>query len=59
MLISGQYYVVKLDGQSTSKRYRADPARLEPDSTEPQDTVFVNGEIEVVGRVILVVNKLG
>jgi SOS-response transcriptional repressor LexA len=59
VLISGQYYVVKLDGQSTSKRYRADPARLEPDSTEPQDTVFVNGEIEVVGRVILVVNKLG
>lgn len=58
MLVSGQFYVIKLDGEATFKRYRSDPARLEPDSSESFDTVFVNGEIEVVGRVIQVVNKL-
>jgi len=59
VLISGQYYVVKLDGQATFKRYRSDPDRFEPDSTEPQDTIFVDGETEVVGRAIQIVNKLG
>lgn len=58
IMISGQYFVVKLDGEATFKRYRADPARLEPDSTENFDTVFVKGEVDVVGRVIQVVNKL-
>ncbi len=57
-LISGQYYVVKLDGEATFKRYRSEPARLEPDSTESFDSVFVAGDTEVVGRVIQVVNKL-
>ena len=59
VLTSGQYYVIKLGGQATFKRYRSNPDRFEPDSTEPQDTVFVDGETEVVGRVIQVVNKLG
>lgn len=58
ILVSGQYYVIKLNGGATFKRYRADPDRLEPDSTEGFETVFVKGESEVVGRVIQVVNKL-
>lgn len=58
-LISGQYYVVKHQGQATFKRFRAGPARLEPDSTEPHETVFIEGELEVVGRVVQVVTRLG
>jgi SOS-response transcriptional repressor LexA len=57
-LISGRYYVVKHGGDATFKRYRASPDRLEPDSTEPHDTVFVQDELEVVGRVVQVVNQL-
>jgi len=58
ILVSGQYYVIKLNGDATFKGYRADPDRLEPDSTEGFETVFVKRETEVVGRVIQVVNKL-
>jgi SOS-response transcriptional repressor LexA len=58
-LVSGGYYVVKHGDVATFKRYRAAPDRLEPDSTEPFDTVFVQGELEVVGRVTQVVNRLG
>jgi SOS-response transcriptional repressor LexA len=58
-LVSGQYFVIKHQGQATFKRYRAGPSRLEPDSTESHDTVFIDGEIEVVGRVIQVVTRLG
>ena len=57
-LVSGQYYVVKYDGQATFKRYRGNPDRLEPDSTEAFDTVFIRGEVEVVGRVIQVIHRL-
>lgn len=58
-LVSGGYYVVKHGEGATFKRYRANPDRLEPDSTEPFDTVFVHGELVVVGRVTQVVNRLG
>lgn len=58
-LTAGQYYVVKLDDRATFKRYRATPDRLEPDSTEAHETVFIHNEIEVVGRVIQVINQLG
>ncbi|MFT5439411.1 MAG: SOS-response transcriptional repressor LexA, partial [Alphaproteobacteria bacterium] len=57
-LTSGQFYVVKLDGRATFKRFRSDPARLEPDSTEAHETVFIQSETEVVGRVIQVINQL-
>ena len=58
ILVPSQYYVVKLNGEATFKRYRSDPSRLEPDSTEAFDTVFVGSEVEVVGRVIQIVTKL-
>lgn len=57
-LVSGLYYVVKLGGEATFKRYRGDPPRLEPDSTEAFDTVFIDRETDVVGRVIQVITKL-
>ncbi len=57
-LISGKYYVIKEDGKATFKRYRANPDRFEPESTESHDTIFPNGPVEVVGRVVKVINDL-
>ena len=59
-LTSGRCYVVKLSDGATFKRYRADPARFEPDSTEPHDTIFVgpDDEVTVVGRVVQVITQL-
>jgi phage repressor protein C with HTH and peptisase S24 domain len=57
-LTSGKYYVVKQDAKATFKRYRANPDRFEPDSTETHDTIFPEGPVEVVGRVVKVINDL-
>lgn len=56
----GKLYVVVYHGETTFKRYRDTngPARLEPDSTDPHDIIFPNGDFEVVGRVIAVVMEL-
>lgn len=57
-LIDGRYYVVKIGDEATFKRYRAEPARFEPDSTQPHDTIFPNEDALVVGRVVQVVHTL-
>lgn len=57
-LISGKYYVVKQEGKATFKRYRTNPDRFEPESTERHDTIFPDGPVEVVGRVVKVINDL-
>lgn len=57
-LTSGKYYVVKQDSKATFKRYRANPDRFEPESTESHDTIFPEGAVEVVGRVVKVINDL-
>ena len=57
-LIPGRYYVFRLDNSATFKVYRESPIRLEPDSTEPHDTIFPDGEMHVIGRVIAVVKPL-
>ena len=57
-LSPGQYYVFKHDGDTTFKRFRTEPARLEPDSTDSYDTIFIKGEIEDVGHVVQVTRKL-
>lgn len=57
-LTSGKYYVVKQDGEATFKRYRTNPDRFEPESTESHDTLFPAGAVEVVGRVVKVINDL-
>lgn len=52
-LSSNRLYVVKIDNQATYKRYRSNPPRLEPDSTDPHETIFLNGgNIQIVGRVV-------
>lgn len=50
-LISGRYYVVKIGDHATFKRYRSNPDRFEPDSTESHDTIFPEKPVLVVGRV--------
>ena len=52
-MTSNRLYVVKIGDEATYKRYRSSPPRLEPDSTDPHDTIFLNGEnILPVGRVV-------
>ena len=46
-------YVVKIGDEATFKRYRDNPPRMEPDSTEPHEIIFLNGEpAHIVGRVV-------
>ena len=57
-LVSGKLYVFKTDdGEAAFKRYRSDPVRFEPVSTEEHETLFPTGEWFVVGRVVEVRNK--
>ncbi len=52
-LTDRKFYVILFDGGTTLKQYRAHPDRFEPRSTyNHYDTIFPEGEIEVVGRVI-------
>ena len=57
-LISGKYYVVKNSGDATFKRYRSNPDRFEPDSTEDHQTIFPENSITVVGQVVRVFHDL-
>ena len=57
-LVSGKLYVFKTeDGEAAFKRYRSDPVRFEPVSTEEHETIFPKGDWFVVGRVVEVRNK--
>lgn len=52
-LISNRLYVVKIGDEATYKRYRNNPPRLEPDSTDSHDTIFLKGRnVQPVGRVV-------
>ena len=54
--VDGKCYIFRVGGETTFKRYRASPARLEPDSTEPgHDTIFPQDGVEILGRVIRVI----
>lgn len=60
-LRDGQYYVVMNgEGETTFKQYRADPARLEPSSSNPNHQTLTLGreQFTVVGRVEGVYRKL-
>lgn len=58
--VDGAYYVFRLDGSATFKRYRADPPRLTPYSHNPEhEPIFLGREeVEIVGRVTDVVHRL-
>ncbi|WP_371456382.1 LexA family protein [Thalassospira sp. MCCC 1A01428] len=46
-------------GEATFKRYRSEPSRLEPASTNPKhQTIFPQDEIRVIGRVVRVIQEL-
>jgi len=53
-LYSGRIYLLRNgDGEATIKRYRTDPARFEPVSTDPSFTAFEIGSTDfaVIGRI--------
>lgn len=51
-LTEGKFYVFRQGGEATLKRWRNNPARLEPFSTDPShETIFPEEAVEVVGRV--------
>lgn len=57
-LISGKYYVVKNGDGATFKRYRSNPDRFEPNSTEDHQIIFPQDSITVVGQVVRVIHDL-
>jgi SOS-response transcriptional repressor LexA len=59
-LIDGKYYIFSLEGgEATFKRYRRDPSRLQPYSTNPDHTsIPANGDLYVFGRVKRVIHDL-
>lgn len=60
-LVNGKSFVVMNgDGEATAKRYRADPPRLEPCSTNPDHLPIAIGvdHFRVIGRVVGVMSSL-
>ena len=54
-LLPNKLYVVKVgnENKATYKRFRTNPDRLEPDSTEPHDIIFLGDEpVYPVGQVV-------
>ncbi|PRX09997.1 UNVERIFIED_ORG: SOS-response transcriptional repressor LexA [Martelella mediterranea] len=51
--VDGGFYVVCTDdGEATYKRYRANPERLEPQSSnKAHETIFPQGSLTIIGRV--------
>lgn len=56
----GWAIIALVGDEVTFKRYRdtAGPIRLEPDSTEPHETLYPIEGFEVLGRVVQVITKL-
>jgi SOS-response transcriptional repressor LexA len=59
-LIDGKFYVFGNDsGEATFKRYRTNPERLQPFSTNPDhETHYLTEEMKLVGRVHQVLTYL-
>lgn len=57
-LMPGKYYVIKNGEEATFKRYRSNPDRFEPDSTEEHEIIFPKDAITVVGQVVRVIHDL-
>lgn len=52
-MTSNRLYIVKIGEEATFKRYRANPPRLEPDSTEAHDAIYLEGvDHQPLGRVL-------
>ncbi|AWN47183.1 phage repressor protein [Methylobacterium terrae] len=59
-LVDGRYYVFGNEqGEATFKRYRSNPDRLQPFSTNPDhETHYLQGEMMTVGRVRRVITNI-
>ena len=59
-LVNRRYYVIRIDGEVTFKRYRDTPIpRFEPESTnDAHEPIFPTSDTVVIGRVIKVVTDL-
>lgn len=58
-LVPEKFFVIKMSGEATVKRYMANPDRFEPFSTEPDHPIILPSEdLVVVGRVVRVVTSL-
>lgn len=59
-LVDKRLYVVRYGNEATFKRYRntGGPERLEPDSSEPHETIFPVDGFEVIGRAVFVVSAV-
>lgn len=58
-LVPEKFFVIKVDGEATVKRYMCNPDRFEPFSTEPDHPIILPTEdLDVVGRVVRVVTAL-
>ena len=55
--VDGKFYVATIEGESTFKRFRDNPPRLESDSLEESHETYF-GEFELIGRVVYVLNKV-
>jgi SOS-response transcriptional repressor LexA len=54
--ISGKLYAFRNgDGAGAVKRYKANPPRFEPDSTDPHETIFPDEHTHIIGRVETVI----
>ena len=59
VLVSGSLYVFKTGaGEVGFKRYRANPDRFEPSSSEDHETIFPSPGWTVIGRVIQVIRRV-
>lgn len=59
-LVPGKYYVFGYDsGEATFKRYRSNPDRLQPYSTNPDhETIYPENGLQVIGRARRVITEL-
>lgn len=57
-LIDGKHYIIRNGDGASFKRYRSNPIRFEPQSTDEHETVFPHDGLHIVGRVIQVVTDL-
>ncbi len=58
-LVDRKLYVFRQNDEATVKVYRPNPPRLVPASTDRNhETIFPEGDIEVVGRVVQVIHQL-
>ncbi|PCI51939.1 MAG: hypothetical protein COB49_00615 [Alphaproteobacteria bacterium] len=57
-LIDGKSYIIRNSEGASFKRYRSNPIRFEPQSTDDHDTIFPHDGLHIVGRVVQVLTDL-